>query len=164
MPVNRAYARGCHSGFYRKRASCEGPIEQPERGQRKLCKKSKCRNTFDRGLDLGPYHPTSTARSIPKTSTKPGLKSGVKDDRAHSRRVATGAPSRLRHRRRRRDQQRLTGPTRPIGARLRPDSRYRGERNHSQQTTPVRQRAPRLAYWGRDEVPVVSALCRNHIA
>jgi hypothetical protein len=49
-------ARGCHTSFYRKRCVvCEGPIERKSEHQ-KLCRKSKCRNALNRGLDLGRYH------------------------------------------------------------------------------------------------------------
>ena len=37
----------CYSRFYKRHCRvCERPIEQPERGERKLCKKPKCRNEW----------------------------------------------------------------------------------------------------------------------
>jgi hypothetical protein len=56
--------RGCHSSFYLKRCRiCEGAIAQPSgRGApRLICKKSKCRNTWKTGPELGRWHQVSSS-------------------------------------------------------------------------------------------------------
>jgi hypothetical protein len=67
-PKEAFCARGCHSSFYRRHCLvCECPIEQPKRGSRQLCKKSKCRNVFQGGFDGGRYHGSPSAKLISKT-------------------------------------------------------------------------------------------------
>jgi hypothetical protein len=47
---------GCYSSFYLHRCRvCEGPITQPKRGTRLICKKSKCRNTWQANEGFGRY-------------------------------------------------------------------------------------------------------------
>jgi hypothetical protein len=69
-------ARGCHSGFYRKRCLvCEAPMER--RTERQLvCGKRKCRNALQTGIGFGRYHAPSSLVSSLETPTKPGIKSG----------------------------------------------------------------------------------------
>ena len=48
--------RGCYSAFYRTRCRCcEQTIEQPARGQRIICKKTKCKSAWKGGLGFGRY-------------------------------------------------------------------------------------------------------------
>lgn len=45
-------SKGCYRSFYRKRCLvCEDPIEQPKRGERLICRKSKCINAFRESSD-----------------------------------------------------------------------------------------------------------------
>ena len=49
-------ARGCHAQFYRKHCLvCEAAIEQPDRGQRKLCKKAACRSAWLANVGFGHF-------------------------------------------------------------------------------------------------------------
>jgi hypothetical protein len=74
-------ARGCHTSFYRKRCVvCEGPIERKSEHQ-KLCRKSKCRNALNRGLDLGRYQASSIVSSPPKKLDSIDSAAALKPDR-----------------------------------------------------------------------------------
>jgi hypothetical protein len=86
-------ARGCHTSFYLHRCIvCEEPIERRTANQ-KICKKSRCRSAFRAGNGFGRYLDTPAVEQPPKTSIKPGIKSGLKGDRAPPWRVvAAGAP------------------------------------------------------------------------
>jgi hypothetical protein len=56
--------RGCHQSFYLHRCiACEGKIERTT-ANRKVCKKSKCRNALAAGRGFGRYHADS-ARTSP---------------------------------------------------------------------------------------------------
>jgi hypothetical protein len=77
-PSEAFCARGCHTQFYRSRCLvCEGPMERKSE-QQKLCKKSKCRNAWNRGFDLGRYgasKPLSTpSRIVDSIDPAPGPK------------------------------------------------------------------------------------------
>jgi hypothetical protein len=50
--------------------------------QQQLCGKRRCRSVLAGGLDLGRFHIAGGGVSPLKTSTKPGLKSGLGGDRA----------------------------------------------------------------------------------
>jgi len=53
-------SKGCYGSFYLRRCLvCEDPIERTT-GNRKICKKSKCRNALAAGLGFGRYHGTPT--------------------------------------------------------------------------------------------------------
>ena len=84
-------ARGCHSGFYRKRCLvCEGPMERRTERQR-ICRKSKCHGAFRARIDLGRYHVSSDVVSPSKNVDFIGSKQPLKPDRAW-RVVAAGKP------------------------------------------------------------------------
>jgi hypothetical protein len=69
-------ARGCHSGFYRKRCLvCEAPMERRTEHQL-VCGKRKCRSALQAGQGFGRYHAPSSVVSSLETPTKPGIKSG----------------------------------------------------------------------------------------
>jgi hypothetical protein len=74
-------ARGCHSGFYRKRCLvCEAPMERKTENQL-VCGKRKCRNALQGGQSLGRYHAPSSVVSSLDQAAKPGIKSGLAGDR-----------------------------------------------------------------------------------
>jgi hypothetical protein len=56
----------------------------------KLCRKSKCRNAFNRGLDLGRYHTSSIPSSTHEKPIKPGIKTCLADGRPW--RIIAGPP------------------------------------------------------------------------
>jgi hypothetical protein len=59
--------RGCHSQFYRKHCLvCEKVIEQPNRGQRKLCKKAACRSAWLANVGFG-HFASAGAKPIQET-------------------------------------------------------------------------------------------------
>jgi hypothetical protein len=75
-------ARGCHTSFYRKRCLvCEGSMERKTENQL-VCGKRKCRNALQGGFSFGRYHASSDVIHPLKASIKPGIKSGLKPDRA----------------------------------------------------------------------------------
>src|SRR5215813_1760053 len=68
-------ARGCHTAFYRTRCRiCEGPIKQPKRGERLICRKAACIKAFRE-------HGSQAAELISKTPDFIGPKVPVRDDR-----------------------------------------------------------------------------------
>jgi len=74
-------ARGCHSGYYRKRCLiCEGPMERKTERQR-ICRKSKCHGAFRARIDLGRYHVSSVVVSPSKNVDFIGSKQPLKTDR-----------------------------------------------------------------------------------
>jgi hypothetical protein len=74
--------RGCHSQFYRSRCVvCETKMERKTEN-RLVCSKRKCRSALAARLGFGRYLPSSDAIHPLKTSIKPGIKSGLKPDRA----------------------------------------------------------------------------------
>ena len=80
--------RGCHTQFYRTRCLvCEAKMERKTENQL-VCGKRKCRSALAVRLGFGRYLPSSDAIHPLKTSIKPGIKSGLKHDRAW--RIAAG--------------------------------------------------------------------------
>src|SRR5262249_47404953 len=87
-------SRGCHARFFRTRCRvCEGPIEQPARGTRLICKKAKCKNAWRAGLGFGRYQDSNRAKLLSEVPVNKGPKVPVDDDRARPWRVvAAGKP------------------------------------------------------------------------
>ena len=73
--------RGCYSSFYLHRCLvCEAPLERTT-GNRKVCRKAKCRNALKGRFGLGGYH---TPQSTKLTQEMPGsidLNRPLKGDR-----------------------------------------------------------------------------------
>jgi hypothetical protein len=74
--------KGCHSSFYRKRCLiCEQAMERRTENQL-ICGKRRCRNALQARQSLGRYLLSSDGVSPLKNPIKPGIKSGLADDRA----------------------------------------------------------------------------------
>jgi hypothetical protein len=72
-------SRGCHARFFRTRCRvCEGPIEQPVRGTRRICDKAKYKNAWRAGLGFGQYHDSNRAK--PPSEVPVNAESGGLDD------------------------------------------------------------------------------------
>jgi hypothetical protein len=88
-PVENAHrafcTRGCHQGFYRRRcAVCERKLP-PGPANRLLCRRTPCKAEFRRFPHLYIWQAGSLPQTVkrpPKTSIKPGIKNGLKRDRA----------------------------------------------------------------------------------
>jgi hypothetical protein len=71
-------ARGCYNAFYRTHCRvCEAAIEQPQRGERILCKRPKCRTAWDAKSGFGRYAPFG-AESIAEVPANQALLSAPK--------------------------------------------------------------------------------------
>jgi hypothetical protein len=81
-PRDAFCTRGCYQSFYLHRCFvCEGPIQQPKRGRRLICKKAKCRNAWRANSGFGRYHPSPDAKLISKEANFAGAKEPLKPDR-----------------------------------------------------------------------------------
>ena len=84
---------GCHAAFYRTRCRiCEGPIKQPKRGERLICRKAACIKAFRERSCLGRYHGSQAAELISKTPGFTGPKVPVRDDRGPNWATGTKKP------------------------------------------------------------------------
>jgi hypothetical protein len=80
-PRDAFCTRGCHSSFYRKRCLiCEQPMERKSENQL-ICGKRRCRNALQARQSLGRYMAPSDVIHPLKNPIKPGIKSGLADDR-----------------------------------------------------------------------------------
>jgi hypothetical protein len=74
--------KGCHTQFYRKHCLvCEGPIVQPKRGERLICKKAACIKAFRESSDAYRCQGSQTAESISETPDFISSKQPLKPDR-----------------------------------------------------------------------------------
>jgi len=74
--------RGCFDSFYlRHCVVCEGPIEQPKRGRRLICRKPACRRAFRDNCCTGRYLSSSTAKITLEVPDFIGSKRALKPDR-----------------------------------------------------------------------------------
>jgi hypothetical protein len=81
-PRDAFCTRGCHSSFYRKRCLiCECEMQRKTEHQL-ICGKRRCRNALQGRFSLGRYAPPFAVVSPLENPTKPGIKSGVANDRA----------------------------------------------------------------------------------
>jgi hypothetical protein len=75
-------ARGCHTSFYLKRCLvCEGPLQRRNKTQR-VCRKSRCRNTWRARAGFGRYSPSTAVSSASKTPDFIDPKRPLKPNRA----------------------------------------------------------------------------------